>query len=228
MRSGRALTRPLAFLLNATDRFGRTIEPCVLTIAQEIAPRAVPYGERLLGDPALSMTLFEEAAARVSNAVRQKAARGLPEIREMRRYLFRAYLRRIGDQGWHTPFRVHKMQPAGIERPHDYESRKLERRILLRELLDSCDRLTKEIFHSRLQGCSWKEIEETCGIPANAASLRFSKALRQFQKYLSEVRGASDSATDIEDSKEKSPDLSNRGDSTSEFERKLRQRFFES
>ena len=57
----------------------------------------------------------------------------------------------------------------------------IERQILLKEVLESCDTLTREIFYLRLEGCSWKEIEKRCGIPLNAASLRFSKALRRLR-----------------------------------------------
>jgi DNA-directed RNA polymerase specialized sigma24 family protein len=194
MLSRREPTRPLAFLLNSMDRFGRTIEPCVMAVAQEIAPRAVAYGERFLGDPALSMTLFEEAAAKVSRVFRHKALTGQPEIREMRRYLFRAYLRRIGDESRRTVCRTCAAQINGPRRPHDFESRTLERHVLVRELLDKCDELTQEIFRRRLQGCSWKEIEEGCGIPANAASLRFSKALRHFRKDAATARDIRDLA----------------------------------
>jgi hypothetical protein len=210
------------------DRFGRTIEPCVMAVAQEIAPRAVPYGERFLGDPALSITLFEEAAAKVSHVVRQKALTGQPEIREMRRYLFRAYLRRIGDEGRRTVCRTCATDSNGPRHPHDSESRTLDRRVLVRELLERCDRLTQEIFHRRLQGCSWKEIEGACGIPANAASLRFSKALRHFQKDASSEREIPDLAIGMQDAKETRTNVPNRGDPAPPSEGEPRKRLPES
>ena len=83
------------FLLNSVDLLGREIDPAVLSVAQEIATRAVSYGERLLGDPALAISLFEEAAATVSKTIKEKAASGKPRIRDMRGNLFRTYLRRI-------------------------------------------------------------------------------------------------------------------------------------
>jgi hypothetical protein len=50
------------FLLNSVDRLGREIEPAVLSVAQEIGTTAVRYAEKLLGDPAIAITLFGEAA----------------------------------------------------------------------------------------------------------------------------------------------------------------------
>jgi DNA-directed RNA polymerase specialized sigma24 family protein len=180
----RERTRPVVLLLNSVDRLGRTVEPSVLSVAQEIASRAVSHGERLLGDPALALSLFEEAAATVSKTLTEKLVSGEPGIRDMRRYLFRVYLRRIGiernvslafDDPTKEDWEKHAQGP---------EMNDIERDILLKEVLESCDTLTREIFYLKLEGCSWKEIEKHCGIPVNAASLRFSKALRQIQKLV--------------------------------------------
>jgi DNA-directed RNA polymerase specialized sigma24 family protein len=225
MYSRREPARRLAFLLNSVDRFGRTIEPCVLAVAQDIAPRAVPYGERFLGDPALSITLFEEAAAKVSHAVRQKALTGQPEIREMRRYLFRAYLSRLADERPKTLHQRCICQIPWSTRPHDFESRSIERRVLVQELLNRCDRVTQEIFHRRLQGWSWKEIEQGCGIPANAASLRFSRAVRHFQRDASGERTPSVLASERQDAQEIRSHIPDRGDPASALKGRARKRF---
>jgi DNA-directed RNA polymerase specialized sigma24 family protein len=188
MRPRRELTRPIALLLNSVDRHGRTVESSVLSVAQEIAPRAVSFGERLLGDPALALTLFEEVAAAVSRTLKEKLASGRPGIRDMRGYLFRAYLRRINVETKST-FAIKKaseeLWDKNTGRPDESD---IERRILLKEVLESCDTLTREILYLRLEGCSWKEIEKRCGIPLNAASLRFSKALRRLRKLVRSKR----------------------------------------
>jgi hypothetical protein len=51
------------FWVNSVDRLGRGIDPGVLSVAQEIGPSGVRCAEKVLGDPALAITLFEEAAA---------------------------------------------------------------------------------------------------------------------------------------------------------------------
>jgi len=66
---------PVQLLVNSVDRLGRSIEPSVLSAANEIAPKAIQYGEKFAGDPCVAMNLLEEAAATVSEAVRAKEAR---------------------------------------------------------------------------------------------------------------------------------------------------------
>ena len=184
MRERRERTRPVDLLLNSVDRLGRTVDARVLAVAQEIARRAVSHGERQLGDPALALSLFEEAAATVSRTLNEKAASGKPGIRDIRGYLFRTYLRRLSAE---------KRAHLALDEATEGERRKwaqetdesnIERRILLRELIESCDTLTREILYLRLEGCSSKEIEKRCGIPVNAANLRVSKALRRLQKAI--------------------------------------------
>ena len=72
----------------------RTINPRVLAVAHEIGPRAVAYAERLLGDAALTMNLFEESAAAVSEALRRKSKDARP-VRDLSAYLYRTFLRKI-------------------------------------------------------------------------------------------------------------------------------------
>lgn len=184
MPSRRERTRNAVLLLNSVDRLGRIVEPTVLSVAQEIAHQAVSYGEKLLGDPALAISLLEEAAATVSNTIADKLALGKPGILDLRNYLFRVYLRRIG---------IERKAHVTFDDPTDEDWEKyaqqaeisdIERDILLMEVLESCDTLTREIFYLKLEGCSWAEIERRCGIPVNAASLRFSKTLRQLRQLL--------------------------------------------
>jgi DNA-directed RNA polymerase specialized sigma24 family protein len=184
MRSRRERTRAIVPLLNSVDRLGRAVEASVLVIAQEIAPRAVSHGERLLGDPSLALTLLEEAAAAVSKTLAEKHTSGKPAIRDMQRYLFRVYLRRINIERRHSFSADDAIEMEWGEHVLRSPEGDIERRILLKEVLESCDTLTREIFYLRLEGCSWKEIEKRCGIPLNAASLRFSKAIRRLRNQL--------------------------------------------
>jgi DNA-directed RNA polymerase specialized sigma24 family protein len=169
-------------LLNGTDRQGRIIEPSILSIAQDLAPRALSFAEKLLGDPALATSLLEEAAASVSDALRRKMKKDEPRIEDATRYLFRAYVRRIqaekqtqlaldfgAEQDWET-------------NAHSSDELDTERQLLVQEVLDTCDTVTREIVYRRLEGFSWKEIELSCGITSNAAKLRFSKTLRRLRK----------------------------------------------
>src|SRR5690349_19930433 len=55
-----------SFRISPVDRRGRKIDPAVLAAAEEIIPRAVAHGMKLLGDLAVIANLLEETAAVVS------------------------------------------------------------------------------------------------------------------------------------------------------------------
>jgi len=93
LKLARGSGRSTTFLLNSVDRLRRTINLKVLAVAREIGPRAVAYGERLLGDAALTMNLFEESAAAVSEALRRKSKDVRP-VRDFSAYLYSTFLRK--------------------------------------------------------------------------------------------------------------------------------------
>ncbi|MGH9792739.1 MAG: hypothetical protein ACRD5W_16150, partial [Candidatus Acidiferrales bacterium] len=88
-------SRLSSYCVNAVDRLGRGIDPVVLAAAEEVAPGALQYGERLLRDPALATTLLEESAATVSRAIRLKSDGGATSVRNLQAYVFRAFVRRV-------------------------------------------------------------------------------------------------------------------------------------
>ena len=172
---------PTRFLPNPVDHLCRPIDPSVLRIAIEIAPQAVSYGERLLRDSAVAMTLFEEVAASVSRTLRQQIASGPLHVQEMGRYLFRSYLRRITAARRTQPrllFAAEDFTQSCLQRN---DTRTLEAAVLLRELRDCCDSITRPILQRRLEGCSWKQVEQEFGISANAAALRLKRVVRHLQ-----------------------------------------------
>jgi RNA polymerase sigma factor (sigma-70 family) len=180
--------RPIVFLLNAVDRLGRTIDPTVLSAANEIAPRALHYAEKLLGDPALALNLYEEAAATVSHALRDKTVSGDSSIHDMRGYLFKAFLRRIGEER-RKEVRVESSKESNansLEIPDESDDPDLH--LLTKELLQKCDRVTQEIILHRLEGFSWKEIERDLGIPIPNATQRFRRAIQHLRAVF-RVRG---------------------------------------
>src|SRR6266699_3787210 len=83
--------------LNAVAPSGRSIEPWVFLVAQDIADQAVSYAEKFLGDSCVAVNLLEEAAATVSEVIRAKEAAQIAPIRDVRRYLFRVFLRKVAD-----------------------------------------------------------------------------------------------------------------------------------
>src|SRR5229473_4383232 len=174
----------LRYLVNAVDPLGRAIASCVFTAAQEIAPRAVSYAEKLLADPCVAMNLLEEAAATVSEAVRVKQDADLPPIRDLRAYLYRAFLRKVAakrqveirlDEAFETHFRLNE----GMS----FEE-KLAARLLLKQILCTCDRKTMRIIWERIEGRSWDEIAYDMMMSNHAARLHYSRALREIREAL--------------------------------------------
>ena len=181
MRPHRKPTPDVPFLLNSVDHLGRPIDPTVLSVAQEIGPSAVRYAEKVLGDPALAITLFEEAAATVSQTHRERAARGTPDVKDMRGYLFLAYIRRVRKQKRAEPV-LDDPKTLDLARPAQYtDMQAVERNLIVAEALATCDTVTQNIVLRRLEGFSWKEIELLCGISGHAARQRFSATAQRLR-----------------------------------------------
>src|SRR5712691_961485 len=164
------------YFLNAVAPSGRSIEPCVFLVAQGIANQAVSYTEKLLGDSCVAVNLLEEAAATVSEVIRAKEAAQIAPIRDVRRYLFRVFLRKVAEarrnetiyedvSQWHS-------HPCD-----DSHGRGLDNEILLDQILGHFDSVTREMILRRIEGHSWGEIASEFELSNHAARVRFSKAL---------------------------------------------------
>jgi DNA-directed RNA polymerase specialized sigma24 family protein len=184
MRPRRENKRPRAFLLNAVDRQGREIDPDVYSVCEEIAGRAFAQADKILGDPALSATLLEEAAATVSRTLREKSSAGKPPIRNLPNYLFVALMRRV---------RQVKGRQVLVEDSEDIDWEahsprtdlsEAERRVLVDELLVSCDETTRDIILGWMDDLSWQEIATNIGATSNAAKLRFRRAIKRIQSII--------------------------------------------
>jgi excisionase family DNA binding protein len=159
-------------LVNAVDPLGRPIEPYVLSVAQDIAPQAVSYAQKSLADSCVAVNLLEEAAATVSEAVLAKQLAELPPVRNMRSYLYRAFLRRL----FASRQAEIRLEEAFEERLRLNEGmsfdEKLEARLLLKQILCMCDRKTMWIVWERIEGRSWDEIAHDCVMTNRAARLQ--------------------------------------------------------
>src|SRR5690349_20846752 len=160
--------------ISPMDWRGRTIAPEVLSVANQIRRNALRYAEQALHDPAVAASLFEESAAAVSRLfVRERE--GKPPIRDLRAYLYRAFIRRVN--------RVRRRETLLMERlsqqfgtNNDFDSNQSpDLEILIGEILSRGDAVTREMFYRRVQGYSWKEIGRAYGISAHAAESRFSQ-----------------------------------------------------
>lgn len=177
--------RQSTFWINAVDRLGRRIDPSVLAAAEGIASRAVLCGERLLRDPALAITLLEEAAATVSRSIGLKGAAGADRVRNLQAYIFRAFVRRVNKARRKELLLSNHLGSNPRVRQSTVDlGGDIELKVLVDEFLARCDPVTRDTFHRRLQGFSWKEIGRAYGISAHAAESKFSQALQRIREKL--------------------------------------------
>ena len=178
-------SRQSSFWINGVDRLGRGIDPIVLAAAEEVAPGALQYGERLLRDPALATTLLEESAATVSRAIRLNGDRGGIGVRNLQAYVFRAFVRRVNKARRRDVLLSSQgaSNPSVPGNPVDL-TEDIELKVLVNEFLARCDPVTRDMFYRRIQGFSWKEIAHVHGRSAHAAESKFSQALRRVRKNL--------------------------------------------
>jgi DNA-directed RNA polymerase specialized sigma24 family protein len=172
-----------AVRVSPVDQRGRTINPAVLSAAEEISRRAIYHAERLLVDPAVAANLLEEAAAMVSRALTRNS-HDRP-IRDLESYLFRAFLRRLN--------RTKKRQSllsdtadldVSLSRVSWDPRKALEMKIFVDELLRQCDPTVRDMLCRRLSGSSWKEVGRAHRISSHAAESKFSQALQKVRNKL--------------------------------------------
>lgn len=183
-----------ACLLNAVAPSGRSIESCVFLVAQGIAKQAVSYAGKFFGDSCVAVNLLEEAAATVSEVIRAKEAAHIAPIRDVRRYLFRVFLRKVSDT------RRNEMPYEEISHWYSHpcdESRGdgLDSQILRDQILGHFDSVTREMILRRIEGHSWGEIASEFGLSNHAARVRFSKALQMLRTSVETSRNGSFKST---------------------------------
>jgi DNA-directed RNA polymerase specialized sigma24 family protein len=174
------------FRLNAVDRRGRKIEPAVLQAAEGIYSRALEHGLKLLGDPSVIASVLEEVAATVTRLIEARDPPGEPTpVRDLRAYLFRAYLRHINrlKRKELIAISLSEVRETSVP-PWADPSREFENKILLDECLAQCDFVEQDMAWRRMQGFSWDEVGKVHGLSAHAAEARFSHALQRARKRL--------------------------------------------
>jgi DNA-directed RNA polymerase specialized sigma24 family protein len=170
--------------VNPVDRRGRPISPAVLNAAEEIGRRALRHAERQLVDPAVAANLLEEAAATVSRALSATAMSQNP-IRDLRSYLFRAFLRRLNKRHKREFSLAESLRTYAREAPNSADPRpSIENSILIDEFLIQCDPATRDMLWRRIVGFSWKEIGWSYGISSHAAESRFNQAFQKARRRL--------------------------------------------
>ncbi len=176
--------------MNAVAPSGRPIEPLVFSVAQDIAPQAVSYAGKFLGDSCVVINLLEEAAASVSEAIRAKEAAHIAPIGDVRRYLFRVFLRKAAEARRNEATYNEVSQWHSHPRD-DSQGDGLDGQILLDQILSHFDSVTREMILRRIEGHSWGEIASEFDLSNHAARVRFSKALQWLRSSVKTSRNGS-------------------------------------
>ena len=173
------------FRISPVDRLGRPISDLVLDATEQVGRRAIEHAEKLHIDPAVATTLLEEAAATVSRAIKSSRNCTQSKVRDLPSYLFRAFIRRVNRTKKRQLIQEDAVRLLSLasDNPTDPQA-ELELKILVDELLTSCDPVTCEMFYRRIQGFSWKEIGSSYGISKHAAESRFGKAIHKIAERL--------------------------------------------
>jgi hypothetical protein len=194
MKSTQDVPSDQKHFLNAVAPSGRSIEPCVFLVAQGIANQAVCYAEKFLGDSCVAVNLLEEAAASVSEVIRAKEAAQIDPIRDVRRYLFRVFLRKVAEAR-RNETRYEEVSQCHSHPRDDSHGDGLDSQILLDQILSHFDSVTREMILCRIEGHSWGEIASEFDLSNHAARVRFSKVLQWLRTSVETPRNGSREST---------------------------------
>jgi DNA-directed RNA polymerase specialized sigma24 family protein len=194
MKSTQDIPSDQQYFLNAVAPSGRSIELSVFLVAQGIADQAVSYAEKFLGDACVAINLLEEAAATVSEVIRAKKAAQIAPIRDVRRYLFRVFLRKVAEARRNETMYEEGSQWHSDSRDDSYVDG-LDRQILLDQILGHFDSVTREMILRRVEGHSWGEIASEFELSNHAARVRFSKAVQRLRDLVETSRNGGSEPT---------------------------------
>ena len=169
-----------SFRISSVDRLGRRIDPAVLTAAEEILPRAVAHGVKLLGDLAVIANLLEEAAAVVSRKLQSDPSL----ILNVPGYLLMCFVRKVNRAKRKEPLMVNLSEAVRPKLAWADPSDQLHTKILLDEFLARCDFITRDMVWRRKAGFSWEEIGRVHGISGHAAEERVRYVFQQVRGKL--------------------------------------------
>lgn len=219
MKSTQKVALQHGHLLNTVAQSGRNIEPCVYSAAQRMAERAVSYAEKFLGDSCVAVNLLEEAAATVSEAIHAKEAEGIAPIRDMDRYLFRVFLRKVAEAR-RAEVQYDTSSPFDSDLCNDAQVERLDSQLLLDQILAHFNSVTREMILRRIEGRSWGEIASEFGLSNHGARVRFSKALQWLRSSVETARNGSVKSTSPRMRKCSRP-RDNKAQRVAAFERRL-------
>src|SRR6266550_6684748 len=147
------------FRINPVDRLGRSMSPLVVHAAEQIGRRAIQHAENMTIDPAVAASLLEEAAAAVSRAIDRKRDYNQQPVRDVRAYLFRAFLRRVNKAKKRQLMVENAVRLLSASSSNSTDPlAELELKIFIDEFLTDGDSVARDMFYRRTQDLSWRDI----------------------------------------------------------------------
>jgi DNA-directed RNA polymerase specialized sigma24 family protein len=156
------------------EEFG-PVDPEVHRVARDLWPRAEHFALGLLHDRVAGYRLLKRAVAALSGLSAERRT----EIRDPTAYLFQTYKRLVlTELEKRHSHRIREVQAAELCRsPGDAE--RIDRDILVAELVRGMDSWTRQVFEAQVLGYSFHEIGRAMGTNPHVVRNRFRLALRR-------------------------------------------------
>ena len=152
------------------------VDPEVHRVARDLWPRAERLALDLLHDRVAGYRLLKRAVAALSGLSVDRRA----EIRSPAAYLFQTYKRLVlAELEKLNGHRVRELEAAELFRLHGGEAERLDRDILIAELVHAMDPWTREVFEAQVLGYSFEEIGLALDSNPHVVRNRFRIALRR-------------------------------------------------
>jgi DNA-directed RNA polymerase specialized sigma24 family protein len=168
------------FWMPARDAKGRLIDTSLREAAESLWPLALRQGEVELGETSGVAQIYESALFSVSAVMHRNGGRS--GIRDLDAYLYWAFTRKLTKYVLHVKALVfldsHELwtllEAPGHQDTHD----RLERDLLITQLVSLMDPRTKRIFLARVCGQTWADIGVDLGSSANGAQVMYNRGIR--------------------------------------------------
>jgi DNA-directed RNA polymerase specialized sigma24 family protein len=157
------------------EEFG-SVDPEVHRVARALWPRAEHLALDLLHDRAVGYRLLKRAVAVLSGLSADKRS----EIRDPTAYLFQTYKRLVlAELEKRNGHRVRDLEAAELGRQRTGDAERIDRDILIAELVRGMDPWTREVFEAQVLGYSFEEIGRALKSNPHVVRNRFRLALRR-------------------------------------------------
>ena len=167
------------------DEFG-PVDPELHRVAREVWPRAEHLAVQLLHDRDAGYGLLKRAVAAVSALPPDRRL----QIRDPAAYLFQTYKRLVlAELKTLNSHRAHELQIAALLRGATEDVERIDRDILIQELVHRMDAWTCEVFKSLVLGYTFEEIGRVMGSNPHVIRNRFRLSLRRLAAIVGAPEG---------------------------------------